>query len=352
MRILQVINRFDFGGAENHIRELCNEQVAMDHQVILVARNGRQRPLLDKRVQFCEVPKWMGKLMLVNAMLVAFLALKYKVSVIHAHQRLPILSACLAGTLLHIPVVVTVHGRVKYDIRSFLSRKLSTRIICVSRQSLTVASCYETIKHKSVVIPNGIPIPKKAPVLEPYTIGYISRMDDRHSEVIRHLIEAVEQLKSEYPQLKLKLMGDGKGATKLKPIVEAANLRMNSDTIQFKGFINNLEQSNTYPELILGVGRVAIEALARHSNLISVNCKRTGALITPENFEEYAINNFVNVHGIPPTTETLYQHVKTYLTNRDAHRTMATTVSSRVINEFNIRRTTTDIVSLYSSLGV
>lgn len=350
MRILQLVNRFDFGGAENHIRELCNELVALDHQVILATRDGRQRSLLDKQVRFCRVPSWVANVILLQTILIVFLALKHKVQVIHAHQRLPILAACLAGTLLRIPVVATIHGRVKYDLRSFLARALTTRIIFVSKQVLTISRFYESIRHKSVVIPNGIPFPKYAPTIEPFCIGYISRMDERHSLVIRDLILAVEHLKVEYPSIKLVLMGDGKGALELRSLIDAANKRLDSETILFKGFIDNLEQGNTYPELILGVGRVAIEALARHSNVISVNYKRMGGLISPENYAEYAVNNFVNVRGVPPTKDALYHHLKAFFAKRDSHRGMADTITAQVRNDFSINRTTREITNLYASI--
>ena len=351
MRILQLVNRFDFGGAENHVRELCNELAAMDHKVVLATRNGRQRTLLDNRVKFICIPSWVASILFTHTILIIFLALRNRIEVIHAHQRLPIISACLAGKILGIPVVATVHGRVRHDLRSAIARKLCTSIIFVSQQVLNVSRHYENIRHKSVIIPNGIPLPEKLPSISPFAIGYISRIDGRHSEVIRHLISSVEILKPQFPEIRLFLIGDGNGVPELMPVIDATNQRLNEEAIRYMGFISKLEIDEFFPELVLGVGRVAIEALARGANVISVNSKRMGHIVVPPNYNEYAINNFVHIHGMPPSKESLYVELKTFFDNRDDFRQKAAIMSDNTRKDFGIRQTTQRIVDLYSSLS-
>ncbi|MBC7124472.1 MAG: hypothetical protein H5T24_02495, partial [Bacteroidales bacterium] len=76
MRILQLVTRFDFGGAENHVRELCNELAACNHQVILLSRKGRQNELLDKRVLFIHLPSFVRNLILTKVVIIAYLLLR------------------------------------------------------------------------------------------------------------------------------------------------------------------------------------------------------------------------------------------------------------------------------------
>lgn len=42
MRILLVLKRFDFGGAENHVCDLANTLCELKHEVFLVTAKGRQ----------------------------------------------------------------------------------------------------------------------------------------------------------------------------------------------------------------------------------------------------------------------------------------------------------------------
>lgn len=349
MRILQLVTRFDFGGAENHVRELCNELAASNHQVILLSRKGRQNELLDKRVKFIQLPSFVRNLILTQVVIIAYLLLRCKIDVIHAHQRLPIISACIAGFILRVPVVATVHGRVRHDLRSAIARRFTSRIIFVSNQVLTISRHYGTIKHKSVVIPNGIPIPQKLPDLEPYTIGYFSRIDERHFEVIKNLILAVAKLKTYYPNARLLLLGDGKEVEKLKLLIYEANSKLNEEAIQYRGFVKNLENIGIFPELLFGVGRTAIEGLARGANLISVNYKRMGEIVTLSNYEQYALNNFVNVTGLPPTQEKIFNQLKNYYEKRDSYRSQAPALAQRIENDFGINKTTNRIIEVYSS---
>jgi len=349
MRILQLVTRFDFGGAENHVRELCNELVANNHQVILVSRNGRQKELLDNRVVFKPLPLPVSNLILTQVVIILYHLLRYKIDVIHAHQRLPIISACIAGFILKVPVVVTVHGRVRHDLRSVIARKFASKIIFVSNQVLTISRHFESIKHKSVVIPNGIPIPQKSPEIEPYTIGYFSRIDERHLEVIKNLVLAVEELKADYPNVRLMIMGDGKEVERLKLLIFETNSKFNQEVILYKGFVKSLENWSFFPELLFGVGRVAIEGLARRANLISVNYKRMGEIVTLSNYEQYALNNFVNVAGLPPTQEKIYNQFKIYYEQREVYRSQAPTLALKIENDFGINKTTNRIIEVYSS---
>ena len=351
MRILQLVTRFDFGGAENHVRELCNELVANNHEVILITRKGRQKELLDKRVIFIQLPSLISNLILIQAAIIVYLLLRYKIDVIHAHQRLPIISACLAGFITRAPVLATVHGRVRHDLRSVIARKLTSRIIFVSSQVLTISRHYGTIKHKSIIIPNGIPIPKALAAVQPFTIGYYSRIDTRHFEVIKYLVSADEKLKDELPKIKLMLVGDGNEVENLKRLIDETNIKLNADVISFKGFIEKLDDCNELPELVVGVGRTAIEALARDASVIPVNYKRMGNIITLSNYGYYAKNNFVNITGTPPTLQNVYTQLKLYFEKRDTYRAETLVLAQKVKEEFCISKTTERIIGIYSSIS-
>lgn len=351
MRILQLVSRFDFGGAENHVRELCSELVANNHEVILITRKGRQKELLDKRVIFIQLPLFVRNLILTQAAIIVYLLLRYKIDVIHAHQRLPVISACMAGFIARVPVVATVHGRVRHDLRSAIARKQTSRIIFVSNQVLTISRYYETLKHKSVVIPNGIPIPKAPATVLPFTIGYYSRIDTRHFEVIKYLVSAVEQLKDEFPEIKLLLVGDGNKVENLKRLIDETNKKLNAEVIRFKGFIEKLDDCIELPELVVGVGRTAIEALTRGASVISVNFKRMGDIITMGNYGDYAKNNFVNIAGTQPTPQRILNQIKLYFEKRDTYRAETHVLAQKVKEEFCISNTTEKVIEIYSSIS-
>jgi glycosyltransferase involved in cell wall biosynthesis len=351
MRILQLVTRFDFGGAENHVRELCNELVANNHQVILVSRNGGQKELLDNRVVFIPIPSLVSNLILAQAILIVYLNFRHKIDVIHAHQRLSIITACLAGFISRVPVVATVHGRVKHDLRSPIARKLASKIIFVRYQALSNLDRFKTIKPKSIYIPNGIVKPKIKPNFKSNVIGYISRIDKRHFEIIKLLIQATEKIKRENPAIKLMLIGDGEKVEELKALVNETNLKFNDKAIVYLGFVKDIDLLNSFPELIFGVGRVAIEGLIRGANVISLKSNRMGRVITLSNYKKYIITNFIEIDGISPTLETIYNELKLYYQKRDEYRTEAPTLALKIENDFNIGKTTQRIIEVYSTVS-
>ncbi|HQN99235.1 MAG TPA: hypothetical protein PKU86_07265, partial [Bacteroidales bacterium] len=73
--ILQVVTHFDFGGAENHVRELCNELTVQEHEVYLVGQPGRQvklmKPVIMLKYNCAIAGIIMGMLCLGSSMLCA-----------------------------------------------------------------------------------------------------------------------------------------------------------------------------------------------------------------------------------------------------------------------------------------
>ncbi len=349
MRILQLVTRFEFGGAENHVRELCNELAASNHQVILLSRKGRQNELLDKRVKFIQLPSFVSYLILTKVVIIVYLLLRHKIDVIHAHQRLPIISACIGGFILRVPVVATVHGRVRHDLRSIVAKKLTSKIIFVRNQAISNLDRFRSIQNKSVYIPNGIPIPKKLPLIETNTIGYICRIDKRHFRVIKLLILACEKLKLSQPTIKLLLIGDGNNVEELKELINKTNLKFESTAIEYLGFVRNIDLLNSFPELILGVGRVAIEGLIRGATVISIKNNKMGRIITPSNYDDYAFTNFIKIDGCVPTEESIYNELKLYFERRNEYRKNTSILAARIENDFGISKTTNRIIEVYSS---
>jgi len=349
LKVLQLINRFDFGGAENHVRELCNELAHQNINVFLATEYGRQKALLNQRVNFIKTSMLTRTMLIPQVISIAYTVIKYRIDVINAHQRLPIISACLAGFLLRVPVVATVHGRVRHDLRSFLARRMTSKIVFVSKRVLTVSKHYKQLYGKSLIIPNGIPLSNRNPKIAPLSIGYISRIDTQHTSVIERLTLAVESLKNDYPDITLTIYGDGKKLSKVVEMANEINNPIGSPTIYVKGYSNFMDEE-LLPELIVGAGRVAIEAILQGISVLSVTPKRMGDIITPTNYRWHAENNFININGEPSTINVLYSKIKDHIKNRQYYRNCSAELQNSAAGDFGITKTTTHLVELYSTL--
>jgi len=346
LRVLQVITRFDFGGAENYVRELSNELSEQGIEVYIFSKQGRQNNLLNPKIHFFNAVL-SSKFILFKAINIVLLVKKRKIEVIHAHQRLPIISASIASLITGKPLVVTVHGRVRYDLRSRISRKVPSCFIFVSNKVLTVSKYFKQIETKSVVIPNGIPNSTKKYKHIPYQIGYISRLDTKHAKVIYQLITIFPKLSHEFKGISLSIIGDGEEIDNIKWIANNTNKYLGYDAIQVHGYIENLQSIENVPELILGVGRVAIESAIKGCSVISINSKRMGHLVTLENYEFYKENNFVNTNGVPPTEDSLHNEISNFFINRELYRIKSIDLAKKLHTDFDITVVAKKISDIY-----
>lgn len=76
-----------------------------------------------------------------------------------------------------------------------------------------------------------------------------------------------------------------------------------------------------------------------------------GRVITLSNYKKYIITNFIEIDGISPTLETIYNELKLYYQKRDEYRTEAPTLALKIENDFNIGKTTQRIIEVYSTVS-
>ncbi len=320
MRILQTIKRFDFGGAETYVRVLSNELSRAGHEVYLCSRSGgRQQKLLHPALHW--IPYWrFSNLLLINILQLWYIVRKYQIQLIHAHQRMPIFAASLVGFLTAVPVIATVHGRTKYDLRSGVSKKIPQKVIYVSRRTLEGAKPFISLTNKTAFLPNIMPAIKICNCLQPFEIGYFSRINGRHSSIICGLMKLMPVLAEEFPAVRLTIYGEGAELERIQTHATEVNSLFGKPIIRLAGFMEDTCCANALPELVIGVGRVAIESALRGCSVISANKYRAGELIKPDNLQFYHDNNFVNIYGNTPDFDLLKESISSFFRNREKHR--------------------------------
>jgi glycosyltransferase involved in cell wall biosynthesis len=348
MRVLHLIKNFDFGGAENHVRELVNSLDGHGHTVYVVGGRGRQESRLNEGVKFFSM-RISDVMMPLQIITICYILLRNKVQIIHAHQRLPILIACIAGMITGIPVVATVHGRTRFDLRSWISRKFSAKIIFVSRQVLEVSAKYEEIKHKSVIIPNWVETSQSQSEKVPYSISYISRLDKKHSAVILLMIhKVIGHLAIKFPEITFKIIGGGDFVNEIKEEARSLNIRLKREACLVCGFVPDVKEIIQSSELVMGVGRVALEAMACGVPVLSVNQKRMGTIITTDNYLSYRFNNFVAVANPAPDGKTLIDLIGRFFDNPGVWQNEASVLKGYVDEDFDPYKISDSISVLYA----
>lgn len=351
MRILHLVKSFSFGGAENHVRDLANVLDDMGHDVFILAKRGKQNDLLNSGVKF--IPVDMSDLMLpFQIMFVAGIIRKNRIEVIHAHQRLPILIGCLAAKMTGIPIVVTVHGKTQYDIRSPLIRKLVDKFIFVRQSTLDEAPGYGVPASKSLFIQNGVTIQKSDRQRDYNSFCYISRIDKRHSQIISAIIRRIIlPLYGEFPDIKFNIVGDGESLEEIRAEAEKTNRQLDHTSIIIHGYMPDITEIVRRSGLVLGVGRVAIETLACGVPVLSVNQKYFGGLVSRENYPFFRQNNFVAYGRESPDEDLIAKALKDYFSKPEYWQNEAAYLQDLIAEDFNIVRITSSIANVYMELA-
>ncbi len=347
MRILQLINSFDFGGAENHVCELANTMHDMGNEVFVVSHKGLQNKRLDPGVNFIQM-KMLDLFIPFLAIYLCILLSRHRIDVIHAHKRISILMASLAGRIMKVPVVATIHGQPKYDLRSIISRIFTDRIIFVSKRTIDANLHLKKILKKSVFIQNGIRIVENKSERDYFSICYISRIDRRHSSLVSMIIiKVLPEIIKEFPGVTLNVLGDGEYLDTLRREADKFNRQNNREICKIHGYVPDVRHVIKGCGILLGVGRAAMEALACSVPVLSVNQIFMGEIVTKQNYEFYQLNNFVAAGHKPPEPELLTGLLQDYFRDPASRQDEAKILREIINKNLGIEKIAREIIDLY-----
>jgi len=349
MRVLLVVKGFDFGGAENHVRELANSLCERGHDVFVIAGRGRQVSLLSEAVKYKELT--MRDLLIPFQIAFIWLFLiRHNIQIVHAHQRLPILLSSIAGKIAGIPIIATVHGRTKYDLRYSVSRRVPARFIFVSNQVLQVSAKRDEIISRSVIVQNWATITPQVVGKRNDSICYISRIDKKHSSVILLILsDVIEPLMAKNPGLTFTVIGEGDSLETIRTAAENVNLKLKREACFIAGFNPDVRETIRQSGLVIGVGRVAIKALSCGTPLLSVNVKHMGTVISTLSYREYMRNNFLDVAAGPPSAGGLIERIEEYLNDPRFWQNEARLLQQLISEDFNKHQLLSVIEDIYET---
>jgi len=350
MRILYLIKDFDFGGAENHVCDLANAMDEHGHEVFIIAREGFQKYRLNKSIHFIPM-RMSDKLIPLHVIYICNILSRHKIDIIHSHKRLAILLGSCCGNLMSIPVIATVHGRPKHDLRSRISRKYTDRIIFVSNKTLEANLHLAWIRKKSVLIQNGVKMIENSAERDYFSICYISRIDSRHCSIISLLIkEVLPSILKDFPEVTFNIIGDGGYMGNLRKEARELNERESREVCKIHGFIPEVKPFLQRSGILLGTGRAAIEALSCAVPVLSLNQKFMGGFISRQNYEFYQLNNFVAISHEAPDPVKLCDLLTDYFKNQEFWQQEAKILQGLINSNLSIEKISGDILNMYIQL--
>ncbi len=287
MRILMALSQLEVTGAEVYAVNIGEELVKKNHEVFYVSdtltlkTSGKYFKLrFNKRRIFNRI--W-------HIIYLFYLIKKYKIQVVHSHSRASAWSSHWVCKFAKIPMITTVHGRQAVHKSSKFFFPKGNKVLCVC----------ENIKHNLVkelnvsekyieILRNGINIEeyksggKKVLNNEKKIVSIIGRLSGPKGDIAYKLMEK----SFDYDKYEVRMIGG-------KDIPERFNKF--KEKVKFMGYIKNVSEEMAKSDLIIGAGRVAMEALLMNKPIIAIGEAKGIGLVTIENINEAMESNFGDI---------------------------------------------------------
>ena len=351
LNILLLVKRFQFGGAENHVCELANALAAEGHRIWLLSGPGfqvcRLHPSIKHRViRFSDIK------LLFHLHFLVHLIRKEQIEIIHAHQRFPIFLGTIVALWCKIPIVATVHGSSVTDLKTRFVRNHVTRVIAIRE------SCFHVLKHstalgsKVILIPNGINLPT-IPVTrkvadQKFSLFYISRLDLHHAQLLKFFLSDVwPQMLEGHPGSMLHIVGDGNGLAIVRRFWQTKKFDSCRETVHFEGYCCDVPVVYPKADLVMGVGRVAIESLMYGVPLLSVKYNHLGPIATSDNLRFMQHANFVDLKASAPTGKEMLDRLNEFIGNREFYENETISLQKIVQQEYDLNFVVKRVIGVY-----
>ena len=307
LKVLQVIPRLGYGGAETGCYDLAHYLHEQDCKSYIVTSGGELIKYIDKKkVKLIKLPVQSKNplIIIINSIALTLLILFLNISIVHARSRAPAWSCYIATKITRRKIVTTFHGtyNFKNSIKKFYNSIMVKSDVLIAGSNFIFSHISENYqkflnsKKKFLVIFRGINTEYfDSDTIKKKDIDKLKatwKIEDNKKIILlpgrltawkgqEMFIEAINLFKQSNPELDFVavILGDDQGRTvfrkKLERLVEQYNLTQN---IKFVDNCNVMPVAYYISDVIVSssiepeaFGRVSVEAQAMKKPIIASN---------------------------------------------------------------------------------
>jgi peptidoglycan/xylan/chitin deacetylase (PgdA/CDA1 family)/glycosyltransferase involved in cell wall biosynthesis len=285
MNILMALSQLEVTGAEVYATTIGDKLIEKGHQVFFVSdtlTKPTQGIFFKLRFNKRSIPRrfW-------HVAYLIWLIKKHKIQLVHAHSRASGWSSYIACKLTGTPMITTVHGRqpVHASRKAFHALGYAAVAVCedIKQQLIDSLGVPATQIH---VIRNGIETEKFTAIAPPHNdkplIIIVGRLTGPKGDVCYRLLDEVIDLNRYRVQV---ISGS--------QVTERFQRFQNS--VEFVGYVQDIPARMQQANLVIGAGRVAMEALLCGRPTLAIGEAKAIGLITPERLAKALASNFGDI---------------------------------------------------------
>ncbi|AHV37329.1 polysaccharide deacetylase family protein [Aeromonas dhakensis] len=340
MNILMALSQLEVTGAEVYATTVGNELTRRGHQVFYVS-DTLTKPTLGQVFKL-RFNKRSILRRFWHVFYLVYLIKKHHIQLVHAHSRASGWSSYVACKLTGTPMITTVHGRQPVHASRKAFHALGFRAVAVCED---IAS--QIIDNLGVdpaivqVLRNGIETDKFQPVSAPDNakpvIAIIGRLSGPKGELCYRLLDEVLDL----------------DACQVK-VVSGSQLPERfvrfRDRVDFVGYVEDVPALMAQCDLVIGAGRVAMEALLCGRPAFAIGEAKAIGLVTGQNLDEALASNFGDIG--PRDLAIDFAALKTQIAPALASGSVSDVIRQRIQVEYGLAGVVSGLESIYQDAVV
>lgn len=339
MNILMALSQLEVTGAEVYGTVLSDELIRRGNKVYIVSdtltkpTNAQYEKIEFNKRKLKDRVSQVRKLLKI---------IKEKdIQVVHAHSRASSWSCAIACRIAKIPLITTIHGRQPVH----LSRKL---VKAFGDYSLSVCeNIRDHIVNDLKVKPENITVLRNMINTKEYqkstftdieknqkVISIIGRLSGPKGDVTYNLLDILHRRKD----FKIQVIGGKEVPARFKKF---------TGNVEFLGYVNNVSEKIRESSIVIGAGRVAVEAILCEVPVLAIGEAESVGIVTLDRLNTALKSNFGDISlNHAPTfrwTDVIPEIDKGFNMNKDDLKTLR----ERVIAEFSIESIVENIEKVY-----
>lgn len=339
MNILMALSQLEVTGAEVYGTVLSDELIRRGNKVYIVSdtltkpTNAQYEKIEFNKRKLKDRVSQVRKLLKI---------IKEKdIQVVHAHSRASSWSCAIACRIAKIPLITTIHGRQPVH----LSRKL---VKAFGDYSLSVCeNIRDHIVNDLKVKPENITVLRNMINTKEYqkstftdieknqkVISIIGRLSGPKGDVTYNLLDILHRRKD----FKIQVIGGKEVPARFKKF---------TGNVEFLGYVNNVSEKIRESSIVIGAGRVAVEAILCEVPVLAIGEAESVGIVTLDRLNTALKSNFgdISLNHAPAFrwTDVIPEIDKGFNINKDDLKTLR----ERVIEEFSIESIVENIEKVY-----
>ena len=340
MNILMALSQLEVTGAEVYATTVGNELTRRGHNVFYVSdtlTKPTQGPVFKLRFNKRNILRrfW-------HVFYLIYLIRKHHIQLVHAHSRASGWSSYVACKLTGTPMITTVHGRQPVHASRKAFHALGYRAVAVCEDIARQIIDNLGVDPATVqVLRNGIETDRFQPVpaqdnVRP-VIAIIGRLSGPKGELCYRLLDEVLDLDA----CQVRVVSGTKVPERFARF---------QDKVDFVGYVDDVPALLAQCDLVIGAGRVAMEALLCGRPAFAIGEAKAIGLVTEQNLDEALASNFGDIG--PQDLAIDFAALKGQIAPALASKQVPDSLRQRIRQEYDLQQVVSGLESIYQDAVV